>query len=108
MFPLSFLFNQGQGLGLASEIFNGVISLTFVPRLGEMIQAAENHLQGDVLKGPVQGISHGSGQVNQEGVEQPGGPDLHLNAVARTGVKISQAPQSFDDVKSILDAPAWS
>ena len=44
MFTLPFLFNQRQGYGFASEIRNRVISFAFVPGLGKMIQAPEQHL----------------------------------------------------------------
>lgn len=106
MSTLPFLLYQRQGFGLASEILNRVISPAFVPRLGEMIQAAENHLQGDIFKRPVQRLSYGVGQVYQESIEQPGGPDLHLDTIDRTGVKISQTQQSFNDIEGVLDAPA--
>jgi hypothetical protein len=105
MFTISFLFYQRQGFGLASEILNGVIGLAFVPRLGEMIQAPKNHLQRDVLKRLVQRVGHGVGQVDQKSVEQPGGPNLHLDAVDRTGVKISQTQQAFDHIEGVFDTP---
>src|SRR5260221_2701812 len=72
----------------------------------EMIQAAEDHFEGDVIKGAQELFSNGIAKVNQNGKEQPSGQDLQENTVERAGPQISQVKQAFDDEEGFFDAPA--
>jgi hypothetical protein len=73
--------------------------------LGEVIQTPKNHFHGNGLKGQVEGLGNRIGEVNQDGKQNPGSPDLNQDAVESTGPEVSQAQQAFDDVEGIFNVP---
>jgi len=46
------------------------------------------------------------GQVEQDGIQQPGRPELQLERVIGTAPQIGQAEQSFDQGVGVFNAPA--
>ena len=60
-----------------------------------MIESAVEHFQRDTVKGESHGIGDGITQVDKDGIEEPGGPDLELDTVDRTGPEIGEMEQPF-------------
>lgn len=86
----------------SSKISNRLGSLAFVGSLCEMVNGAEKHLKRDTVKGKGHGVSNSIAQVNEDGIKEPGGPNLQLNAILRTIPKIRKAQKPFGDVKGML------
>jgi hypothetical protein len=76
--------------------------------LSEMVQATEDHLQRNTIEGQHEFFGDRIAQINQEGEEQPGRPDLQEDAVLRTCPQVSQVEQAFDGQESFFDSPAPS
>ena len=93
---LSFLCKKRDGIGGAAQFF----------LLHKVVKTLEHHFHRDILEGAIQYISDLVGQIDQDDIQQPGGPHLHLDAIDRTDIKVSQAQQPFSGVESILNAPA--
>src|SRR4030067_1159022 len=74
--------------------------------LGKVVQALEDHLHRNIFEWAVQSFRNAVSQIYQDGVEQPGGPNLHLHPIDRTDPKVSQPQLAFSDVESILNAPS--
>jgi len=53
----------------------------------------------------VEAFGHGIGQVDQDSIQQPGGPPWQRNTIVRTDPEVGQTPQPFDDVVGIFDPP---
>jgi hypothetical protein len=50
-----------------------VVSQPIVASMGKVIKATENHFQRNISEGAVQGFSNSVSQVDQEGIQEPGG-----------------------------------
>ena len=74
--------------------------------LGEEVQAAVDHLHGNSSERLIEGLGYGISQVNQDGIQQPGGPQLELDTILRTDPEAGHAQQAFDDGVGVFDAPA--
>ena len=66
----------------------------------------KNHFDRDFSQGTVKSVGNIIGEINENGKEQPSGPELEEKAIDRTGPEKSKAEQAFDQVKGILNAPA--
>ena len=51
----------------------------------KVIETTVEHFQRHLLKGHPHFIRHRIGEVDQHRIKQPGGPNLQLDAVERTG-----------------------
>ncbi len=71
-----------------------------------MGQAPVDHLERDGGEWLPQVHGDLVGEVDQHGVEEPGDPDLRLDAVGRADPEIGQAQQAFDDGEGVLNPPA--
>ena len=65
----------------------------------EVIEPSVEHLQRYVLKRHTDFIGHGISEVNENGIKEPSGPDLQLDAVESTGPAITQSQQALDSEK---------
>lgn len=59
--------------------------------LGEKVHAAVDHLQRDRREGLIQFFGYGVRQVDQDGIQQPGGPQLKLDTVLGADPEVGQA-----------------
>ena len=79
MLPLA--FKHTQPCRVVGQVGNRVTGFASMVRLGEVVEAAIDHLQGKRRERLVESFGHGIGQVDQDGMQQPGGPQLKLDAV---------------------------
>jgi hypothetical protein len=105
-FGRSPMLEDTQALGLLGEIDDGIGRLAPLVGGGEEVQAAIDHLQGEGGEGTAQRLGDRVGQIDQHGVEEPGGPDLELDPVGRADPEVGQAQKALDCQKSVLDPPA--
>ena len=89
-----------------SEIGDGINGLAALEVLGEMIEPAKDHLHGQGGKGLLHGVGRIIRQVDQDGIQQPTGPDLGLDAVERTDPQVGQAQQPLDHQEDFFNPPA--
>ena len=97
---------DAEFLGMGRQVGDDIGGFTPVVCLSKEIKAAIDHFQGDLGHGPLQGFGHGIGQVDQHGIEQPGGPQLHFHSVLRAAPEIGQPQPAIDDRISVFDIPS--
>ena len=103
---LSFTLDHAEPSRVVGQIDDWVVSLATMVRPGKVVDAAVDHLKRERRERLVQFFSHGISQVNQDDIQQPGRPQLELDAVLRTNPEVGQAQQAFRDVVCIFDPPA--
>ena len=74
--------------------------------LGEKVQAAIDHFHGDGGERLPQRLGNLIGEIDQHRIQQPGGPELEFNGILRPTPEIGQTQEAFDDMVSVLNAPA--
>ena len=90
-------------------ILDDIVGRAALIGAGEEVQAAVDHLQRERREGLVEFLGHGVGQLDQDGVEQPGRPELQLDAVGGTDPEVGQTQQAFDHVvAAFYSATAYS
>jgi hypothetical protein len=100
---LSLAFENTQPRRIVGQIGDGVGCFTPVVGRGKVVQAAVDHFQRNSRKRLIQSFGNSIRQIDQNSIQQPGSPQLQLDAVLRTDPKIGQAQQPFDGVVSILN-----
>ncbi len=70
-----------------------------------MIEAAEDHFLGDALGGDDEAFGDVVAEVDQDGREEPGGPELEVDAVVGAGPEVGQTEEAFDRQEGGLDVP---
>lgn len=101
-----FAFEDAQQLGIGCQISNYLIGLATSVSLREKIQAAIHPLDGEGCERLMERLRHRIGEIDQNNLEQPGGPHLHLDCILSAAPKISQTQPAFDDGIGIFDPPA--
>ena len=81
---LPFAFENPKPDRIVGQVGDRVIGFASMVRLGEVVNAAIDHLQRNRCKRLVQSFGYGVGQVNQDGIQQPSRPQLKLDAILRT------------------------
>jgi len=94
MCRLAFPFYDAEQLGIGSEVGDKIISLAALVSLGEEVQAAINHLNGDGGEWLVERFGHAVGEIDEDGIEQPSGPDLNLDRILGAAPKNRPGPTS--------------
>ena len=84
-------FEDAQGDGIGGQVLRHIGRLAPLERIGEEVQAAVDHLHREGGEGTVQDLGDGVGEVDQDGIEDPGGPELQLDAVLRADPEVGQA-----------------
>jgi hypothetical protein len=62
--------------------------------------------EGDAFEWHAEAVSHIVGEVDENGVKEPSGPDLHGDAVVGAGPEVAKAEAAFDEQAGRLDIPA--
>jgi len=91
-----------------SQILDGIGSFASMVSLGEMVQATEDHLQRNTIKGSMSSSATASPRSTRRVKNNQVAPDLQEDAVFRTRPQVSQVEQAFDGQESFLDSPAPS
>lgn len=99
-------FDDAEQLGVGRKVGDDVFGLAAVVGLGEEVQAAIDHFNGDGRERLIEGLGDAVGEIDEDGVEQPSGPDLDLDDILCSTPEIGQPQQAFDDGIGILDPPA--
>lgn len=101
-------FDNAQLAGVVGQIAGRVGGEVLGDRVRREIQIAVDHGHGDLRERPQprQRFGDGAGQVDQHGVQQPGGPRLHFDGVFGAAVEIGQAQQPLDDGETVFPAGA--
>ena len=102
---LTLTFENAKEPSILSKKRNGVISATAMKSLGEIVEATINHLNGNVSKGSIEGVSDIVSEVNEDRVKNPSAPNLKQNAMNGTSPKIGETENALDNVEGILNAP---
>ena len=71
--------------------------------LAEIVAAAKDHLHGDDSKGLVENLSDRISRSDQKRIEQPGDPELELNAVFSSGPEVIKTEKTLDNRVSIFN-----
>jgi hypothetical protein len=101
----AFALENAKELGARGERSDRIGLLAAMDGPGEEGDAAVGHLEGEIDKGAPEGVGDGIGEVDQDGVEQPGDPELELDAVGRVDPEVSQPEQPLDAREGLLDSP---
>lgn len=96
-------FDDAQLAGVAGQIADGVGGRVLGDGVRHEIQTAVDPLHGDLRERPRQRFGDGVGQVDQHGVQQPGGPQLHLDGVFGAAMEIRQTQQALDDREGVFN-----
>jgi len=102
----AFAHENAQTGGVGGKVLDHVRDRAALEGVGEMIERAIEHLLREGGHGLLEACGHGVSEIHQNGLENPGGPELHAHTVLRAGPEVGQAEQALDRVKSILQAPA--
>lgn len=92
----SFAFEDAEPVGILGKIDDQVGGLALVRGLGQVIEGAVDHLNGERGDRFVEFLGDGVGEINQDGVEQPGRPELHFNGVLGATPEEGQPQEAFD------------
>ena len=99
-------FDDAEFAGMVGQITDRVGGGILSDGVGHEIQTAIDHFRREVGERSRQRLGDGVGQIDQHGVQQPGGPQLHLDGVFSAAVKIGQAQQPLDDREGVFHPPA--
>ena len=67
--------------------------------LGEIVEAAINHLNGNVSKGSIESVSDIVSKVNKDSVKNPSAPELEQNAINGASPKVGKTKKTFDNME---------
>jgi|GEM_PF-4782897 len=96
-------FDDAELAGTVGQIMDRVGGGVLSDRVGHEIQTAVDHFRREIGERSRQRFGDGIGQVDQHGVQQPGGPQLHLDGVFGAAVEIGQAQQPLDDGEGVFN-----
>ncbi len=103
---LPFALENAQPFRIVSQVSDGVSRFSPMIGSGEVVEAPINHFHRNRCKRLVELFSHRIGQINQDRIQQPGSPQLKLDAILRADPEVSQAQQPFDNVIGVFNSPA--
>ena len=92
-------------IDLSCEIGNGIGGLTPLNGACEVIEATVHHFYTDPIQGKAFDFGDLIAEIKQHGIEQPGGPDLHLDSIGGSRPEIRQAQESFHKGKRLFNTP---
>ena len=75
-------------------------------RLGKVVESTKNHFERNAVKGQHEFFGDGIAQIDQQGEEQPGSPDLQEDAIQGACPQVSQIEQAFNEQESFFNGSA--
>jgi len=89
----------------AGKILDWVSRSAFGLSGREVVQVAKHYVQRNAIEGQSEGIGQVIGQVDQNKLDDPDGPDWKPNAIGRPGPEIAPSEEPPDQVEVIFNAP---